>query len=170
MLTPLTSLIGSKKTFQWGPEQDKAFPAMKAKVAADTLLAYLNHNHPFDIETDTSGYQLGSIIKQDGQPVAYYSRKLNSAQQNYMMIKKELLSVVKTLKTFHSMLLGASIMVHMDPKNLTHKVSNYTTQCMLHWHLLLIEFGTTYKYKTGLLMLFLMLSAESLPNLQKGRN
>jgi hypothetical protein len=37
---------------------------------------------------------------QDKCPVAYYGRKLNSAQHNYATIDKELLCVVATLKEF----------------------------------------------------------------------
>ena len=51
-LAPLTSLTG--KHFEWRPEHQQAFLRMKSLVTADTLLAYLDHNLPFDIETDAS--------------------------------------------------------------------------------------------------------------------
>jgi len=48
----------------------KAFDAMKALMAANTLLAYPDLNKPFRIETDTSDFQMGAVIKQDGKIVA----------------------------------------------------------------------------------------------------
>jgi hypothetical protein len=119
ILAPLTALIKSKE-FKWGPSQQKAFDEMRTLMATDAILVFPDHNLEFEIETDASDYQLGAVIKQNGRPVAYYSRKLT--------IEKELLSVVETLRTFRSMLLGAKIIVFMDHKNLTHKLSTFTTQ------------------------------------------
>jgi hypothetical protein len=75
-LAPLTAKTGAPKKgekappFVWSPEMQKAFDQMKALMAADVLCAYPNHNN----------YQLGECIMQDDIPVAYYSKKLNSAQ------------------------------------------------------------------------------------------
>jgi len=85
ILAPLTELTG-KKAFVWGDAQKQAFKTMKALCAKDVMLVYPDHNKPFDVETDASDYQLGAVIKQNDKPVAYYSRKLNSAQRNYKIL------------------------------------------------------------------------------------
>ena len=122
---------------------------MKALVSSDALLAFPDHTQPFNIEMDASDYHLGSVIKQNGHPITYYSRKLNSAQLNYTTIEKELLSIVETFKEFCTILLGSAIRVHTNHKNLTHRLTEFTTQRVLCWCLLLEEFTPTFLYKTG---------------------
>jgi hypothetical protein len=53
---------------------------------------------------------------QEDIPVAYYSKKLNSAQMNYATIDKEFLCGIATLHEFCSMLLGAELHAHTDQK------------------------------------------------------
>ena len=112
ILASLTNLTG-KGTFHWNNIHQQAFDTMKALMVEDVLLQYPDHNLPFHINTDASDYQLGSIILHQDVPVAYYSRKLSLAQQNYTTIEKELLSVVETLKNIISMLLGADIHIYI---------------------------------------------------------
>ena len=129
-------------------------------MAKDTLIAYPDHNKEFKIETDASDYQLGRRIFQEhededdpaklvNRDVAFYSCKLSSAQKNYTTIEKEMLSVVEVLKEYRPMLLGAKITIYTDHRNLTYKLSQYATQRILRWRLLLEEFGAKFVYKPG---------------------
>jgi hypothetical protein len=120
ILAQLTAKPGASKKgekalpFVWSPEMQKALDQMKASTAVDVLCAYPNHNKPFHMYTDASNYQLGACFMQDDIPVAYHSKKLNSATMNYATIDKEFLCVIATLCEFCSMLLDAELHVHTD--------------------------------------------------------
>ncbi len=120
---------------------------MKALMAAEVLCAYPNRNKPFKIYTDTSNYQLGACLMQDDRPVAYFSRKLNSAQRNYATIDKELLCVVATLKEFRSMLLGAELHIYTDHKNILNVGDS--SERRLRWISYVDEYGPTLHYIEG---------------------
>ncbi len=153
ILAPLTAQTGASKKvekpppFQWTPDMQQAFDQMKALMAADVLYAYPDHNKPFHIFTDVSDYQLGACIMQEDKPVAYYSKKLNSAQMNYATIDRELLCVVATLREFCSMLLGAELHVHTDHKNILNVGDS--SQQHLRWISYVDEYRPELHYIEG---------------------
>ncbi len=133
MLAPLTDLVGEfggtkttrmnktkKKPWRWNPIHQQAFDNVKAAIAKETVLAYLDCLKPFEIYTDASSMQLGAVITQDNRPIAFFSRKLSKTQQKYSVTEIELLAIVETLQEFKGMLWGQEIKVYTDHKK-SHK-------------------------------------------------
>ena len=83
-------------------------------------MAYPDFNKTFTIHTDASHTQLGAVISQEGNPIAFYSRKLTDAQTRYTTTERELLAIVETLKLFRNILLVQKKVVDTDHENLTY--------------------------------------------------
>jgi hypothetical protein len=65
-------------------------------ISADSL-KIPDLSKPFQLITDASDFALGGILLQENHAIAYESRILNSAENNYHTIDKELLAVVHAL-------------------------------------------------------------------------
>ena len=69
------------------------------------------------IQCDASEKGLGTTLLQRGQPVAFASRSLTSAEQNYAQIEKECLAIVFSCERFDQYLHGREmITVNIDHK------------------------------------------------------
>ena len=80
LLHPLTALTSPKVKFKLTGVEYKAFDNIKRTIIHDTLLSYMYFNKFFDIHMDASDYQLGSVISQNGKPIAFYSRTLTETE------------------------------------------------------------------------------------------
>ena len=80
LLDPLSSLTSKARPFIWEKQHQEAFEAIKRVLSCEVLLAYPDFNAPFHIHTDASGFQIGAVISQNGKPIAFYSKKMNNAQ------------------------------------------------------------------------------------------
>ena len=143
-LAPLTRLTSIKRKFKWRYVKKYAFEEIKRILARDTLLNYPDFNETFKIHTDNSALQLGSVIIQKDKPIVFYSKKLTDTQQRYTVTKRELLSIVETLKEFRTILLGQKLRIYTENRNITYRIFN--TNRVLIWILILEEYGPDIKY------------------------
>ena len=115
---PLQALIKKNSEYTRTAVHDKAFQDLKDMVSEDCLIQFCNPHKPLFIECDASKQEIGCVMLQpddnlaantvDGiptnlRPVAYASKSLSEAEQNYDNIERELLGVVFSLATLNTL-------------------------------------------------------------------
>ena len=98
---PLSSMISKQAECNWRKEYQKALATIKNLVSRESILSYPSFNELFEIQTDESKEQLGSVISQKGKFIAFYSRK---KQVNYATTERELLFIMETIRELRNML------------------------------------------------------------------
>ena len=157
LCVPLNRLLKKGNSFDWSLEQTSAFAKLKENFVSANILAHPNELEPFYLETDASDYALGGILSQKNDsgtlvPIAFYSRQLLSAEQNYEVYDRELLAIIACFKEWRHFLHGARlpVVVFSDHKNLEYfRSSKILTQRQARWSLFLEEFNFIIAYRPG---------------------
>lgn len=120
---PLRELMKSATTWQWGPEQERAFKDTKAALSADTTLSYFDPARSTNIAVDASPYGLGAVLTQlqgngEWALIAYASRSLTDTEQRYSQIEREAIAIHWACRHFHVYVYGHPFTVSTDHKPL----------------------------------------------------
>lgn len=104
---PMTDLVGKKGVFVWPEAADDSFNQLKKCLSSAPVLNQPDFTKPFFIQCDASIVGVGSVLFQlsdDGEehPIAFHSKKLNSAQRKYSVTELECYAAVLSVKHFRA--------------------------------------------------------------------
>lgn len=122
----LHNLTKSSKNsvISWTGETETAFLKLKSDLANATLLAHPSSSLPVVLMVDASESAMGGVLQQiqnaTYQPLAFFSKKLSSAQSKYSTYDRELLAAYTAIKYFRYFLEGRNFIVFTDHKPLTY--------------------------------------------------
>lgn len=118
MAAPLFDLTADNAPWKWGEVEQASFDALKAAVNSAPVLIAPNPDLKFIVTTDSSAFATGGVLSQivDGieRIVAFESRKLLQAEKGYKVHDKEMLSIMKALKTWRHYLHGQHFTILTD--------------------------------------------------------
>ncbi|MCO5609672.1 hypothetical protein L7F22_063903 [Adiantum nelumboides] len=111
---PLHDLTKKKAKYVWILKENTAFMQLKAKLMTQPLLVLPDLKTPFEVHCDACGDSIGAVLSQEGHPIAYESRRLNSQERGLSVYEKELISVIHALQSWKHYLLGTAFVIYTD--------------------------------------------------------
>lgn len=153
----LRELTRNNVEWNWTDTHTAEVNDLLSSISSTPVLAIFDPKKPIVIQTDSSKDGLGSVLLQDGQPVAYASRSLTATEQRWAQIEKELLAIVFACERFHHFLYGREFVVHSDHKPLEslvkREIDDVTVRLQRMFMQLLKYPGMSIEYKPGKEML-----------------
>ncbi|XP_037571213.2 uncharacterized protein LOC119453257 [Dermacentor silvarum] len=150
---PLRTLLRKDIAWVWTEAQQKSFDTLRQSLTKAPVLAFFNPKKPFILSVDARQSGVGAVLMQDGRPIAFSSRSLTEAQQNYAQIEKEMLAIVHGCTKFHDYVFGqAEVIVETDHRPLVPILSKPLHQCPLRlqrMRLTLQRYPIKLVYKPG---------------------
>jgi hypothetical protein len=154
-LNKLTSNGKKAPPFQWTPEADAAFNALKDCLVSAPVLSCPAYDKAFEVHTDASNYGIGAMLTQtlDGKehPIAYMSRSLTSAEKNYSITERETLAALAALEHWRCYLEnGHTFTVYTDHSALKWFLSlDNPSGRLARWGVRLSSFNFDIKHRRG---------------------
>jgi len=119
---PLYVLTENQTKFIWNKQCEDVFNRLKQAPTSSPILSLPKEEGELILDTDASNFGIGAVLsqKQDGveKVISYFSRVLSRAEKNYCVTRRELLSIIESIKTFHHYLYGRKFLVRTDHASL----------------------------------------------------
>ncbi|KAK3894821.1 hypothetical protein Pcinc_001443 [Petrolisthes cinctipes] len=161
LLRPLYAMIkpckrGQSVTLVWTEEVEAAFLSTKQALSDAATLSFPAPDAETSIATDASNIGVGAVLQQRvgtyWKPIAFFSKKLTSAESKYSAYDRELLAIFKAVKRFRYFIEGRSFHIYTDHKPLTtaflRNKESYTPRQMRHMDYI-AQFTTDIRYVKG---------------------
>jgi transposase InsO family protein len=146
---PLHRLL-EKNNYAWNDEAEHAFRMLKDKLCSAPVLRIPDEESPFTVTVDACDQGLGALLEQQGQPVAYESRAIRSAERNYPVHEKELLAIVYALTKWRCYLHGRDFVIYTDHCPLQRlQTQPHLSQRQARWLEFLQQYQFEIRYKPG---------------------
>jgi len=128
-LAPLHAIAsGRGSEIAWSEECQTAFSSACAALANATLLHHPRPDAATSITVDASDVAIGAQLEQlqHGRwvPIAFFSKKLSSAERKYSAFDKELLACYLAIKHFRHFVEGRNFTLYTDHKPLTFAIAS----------------------------------------------
>ena len=118
--------------WNWSEVQESAMQELKHMITQTPVLAFYDPTKDLTIENDACEYGLGSVLLQQGKPIAYASHSLSDAETRYAQIEREMLALVFGLEKFHHYAYGRHVDIITDHKLLVSIVTKPLSSAPRH--------------------------------------
>jgi transposase InsO family protein len=159
----LEALRSAKGKFELNEAQKLSFENLKAAISEGTVLSSPRDDLPFFVSCDASQFGMGAVLyqeekREDGSTerrfIAFASKSLNGAQQNYPATKRELLGVVFALRSFSHWILGERFILYTDHMALTTMfTTRHQSYVIANWLDVLLEYDFEVRHRPGIQMI-----------------
>lgn len=146
---PLTSLL-CKDAFTWTTESQEAFTQLKSAMTNAPVLALSNFFEPFVIEIDASAMAIGTVLTQNGHPLAYFSKGLSPRITQASTYICKLHAIVAAVQKWRQYLLGRPFTILTDHKSIRELMTQIIQTPEQHYYLSkLLGYDYSIQYKAG---------------------
>jgi hypothetical protein len=125
-LAPIYDLIKRKQNpkvtgqpLSWMKEQQEAFEKIKKQLTTPPVLSMPNKTGLFELRSDTSKIGCGAILRQEGNLVGFYSKRLKECCARYSITELELTGLTINISGFKYLLSRRYFKVIVDHSALT---------------------------------------------------
>ena len=157
-IEPLTRLLDNyepRRRIEWDkhPGAYTAFEDIKLAINQCPQLFFMDDVSPIHLYTDASIKGVGAYLCQrraDGieYPIAFFSKSLNSTEQNWGVPELEGYAIYAAFKHFDYLLRDVHTHVHTDHKNLVY-IRDTGSDKVLRWKMMLQEYSFTTEFVAG---------------------